>query len=60
VGFQIYNSEKISEVDFDISFNLWGNGGPNWLVEEQRFYKEQGASWTFVSNSKQKSQFLNV
>jgi hypothetical protein len=54
VGFQIYNSGKISEVDFDISFNLWGNGGPNWLVEEQKFYKEQDASWTVVSNSKSK------
>jgi hypothetical protein len=54
VGFQIYNSGKISEVDFDISFNLWGNGGPNWLVEEQRYYKEQDSSWTLISNSKQR------
>jgi hypothetical protein len=54
VGFQIYNSGKTSEVDFDISFNLWGNGGPNWLVEEQRYYKEQDSSWTFVLNSKQR------
>jgi hypothetical protein len=58
VGFQIYNSGKISEVDFDITFNLWGNGGPNWLVEEQKFYKEQDASWTVVSNSKPKVSVL--
>jgi hypothetical protein len=54
VGFQIYNSGKITEVDFDISFNLWGNDGLNWLVEEQRYYKEQDSSWKLVSNSKQR------
>jgi hypothetical protein len=28
--------------------NLWGNGGPNWMVEELKFYKEQDASWGTV------------
>jgi hypothetical protein len=28
--------------------NLWGNGGPNWMVEELKFYKEQDASWSTV------------
>jgi hypothetical protein len=54
VGFRIYNSGKISETNFDISFSLWGNGGPNWTVEEQRYYKEQDSSWNFVQHSKQR------
>jgi hypothetical protein len=41
-------------MDFDISFNLWGNGGLNWMVEEQQYYKEQDSSWTLILNSKQR------
>jgi hypothetical protein len=22
-------------------FHLWGQGGPNWIAEEKKFYKEQ-------------------
>jgi hypothetical protein len=31
---------KISEKDFDLFINLWGNGGPNWMFEEIKYYKE--------------------
>jgi hypothetical protein len=31
VGFEIYNSGKLSEKDFDCFIHLWGNGGPNWF-----------------------------
>lgn len=41
VGFEIYNAGRISEVDFVIEFNLWGNGGPQWRREELKFYSEQ-------------------
>jgi hypothetical protein len=34
VGFEIYNSGKISE-DFELHVFLWGNGGPNWIFEEK-------------------------
>jgi hypothetical protein len=30
--------------------NLWGDGGPNWLVEEKHFYKEQFDSWQTVQS----------
>jgi hypothetical protein len=40
VGFEIYNSGKLSEKDFDCFIHLWGNGGPNWLFEEKKYYKE--------------------
>jgi hypothetical protein len=36
VGFEIYNSGKFSEKDFDLYVHLWGNGGPNWLFEEKK------------------------
>jgi hypothetical protein len=52
VGFEIYNAGKILENDFEISFNLWGNGGPNWLVEERKYYSEQESSWTTVYRKK--------
>jgi hypothetical protein len=39
VGFEIYNSGKISEKDFDLHIFLWGNGGPNWIFEEKNITK---------------------
>ena len=41
VGFEIYNAGRISEKDFDMVFNLWGHGGPNWHHEERLFYAEE-------------------
>lgn len=43
VGFEVYNAGKIVEKDFEVFFNLWGNGGPLWLREERLFYQEQDA-----------------
>ena len=48
VGFEIYNQGRVVEKDFELVFNLWGFGGPNWLREEQLFYREEEASWTLV------------
>lgn len=37
------------ELAFEMSFSLWGNGGPNWRREEALFfYKESDAEWTVV------------
>jgi hypothetical protein len=52
VGFEIYNARKISEKDFEILFNLWGNGGPNCLVDERKYYSELDSSWTTVYRKK--------
>jgi hypothetical protein len=54
IGFEIYNSGKISEKDFVIHFLLWGRGGPNWEFEEKKFYLEQDSAWTHVQRSKNK------
>jgi hypothetical protein len=54
IGFEIYNSGKISEKDFVIHFLLWGRGGPNWEFEEKKFYLEQDSEWTHVQRSKNK------
>jgi hypothetical protein len=55
IGFEIYNSGKISEKDFDVHFLLWGRGGPNWEFEEKKYYLEQDAEWTHIQRSKRKS-----
>ena len=38
VGSDIYNAGKISEKGFECLFHLWGEGGPNWRVEVNKFY----------------------
>ena len=40
VGFEIYNAGNIVEKDFDMGFNLWNFGGPNWQREEALYYVE--------------------
>jgi hypothetical protein len=52
VGFEIYNSGKFTEKDFDLFVHLWGNGGPNWLFEEKKYYKEQDSEWNLVMPKK--------
>ena len=49
VGFEIYNHGHMVEKDFKLVFNLWGFRGPNWLREEQLFYREEESSWTLVT-----------
>jgi hypothetical protein len=54
---------KISEKDFDLFINLWGNGGPNWMFEEIKYYKEKYKEWTLVSqkrNSQRTSVFKRI
>jgi hypothetical protein len=50
VGFSIYNQSKFADSDYEFFINLWGDGGPNWLFEEKRFYKEQIDSWRTVQS----------
>jgi hypothetical protein len=52
VGFEIYNLSKICTPMFDLFLNLWGHGGPNWLIEEKNFYKESEAEWQVVQRKK--------
>jgi hypothetical protein len=52
VGFEIYNSGKFSEKDFEFYIHVWAIGGPNWKFEEKKFYKEQENEWTVVQNKK--------
>jgi hypothetical protein len=46
VGFEIYNLGSQAQSSFKVFFNLWGQGGPNWIAEERKFYKEQEKEWT--------------
>jgi hypothetical protein len=34
--------------DFICYFHLWGFGGPNWRLEELRWYDEQDQEWTDI------------
>jgi hypothetical protein len=55
VGFQIYNAGKVVDPNFEFHISLWGNGGPNWIIEERKFYREEEESWkTVISPEKQK------
>jgi hypothetical protein len=48
VGLNIYNQAKFSDTNFEFFINLWGDGGPNWLTKEKKFYKEQEDSWQTI------------
>jgi hypothetical protein len=60
VGFEIYNKSKVCTPMFELYINLWGNGGPNWLVEERKFYKESDSEWQVVKRKNSNSQRLSV
>jgi hypothetical protein len=51
-----------SQSSFKVFFHLWGQGGPNWIAEEKKFYKEQKAEWTEVKfkYSKDNSVFSRI
>jgi hypothetical protein len=52
VGFQIYNAGKVVDPIFEFHISLWGNGGPNWIIEERKFYREEEESWKIVISPK--------
>jgi hypothetical protein len=62
IGFEIYNSSKFSNTDFEFFVNIWGNGGPNWLFEEKKYYREQDQEWKLVQkkNSPRASVFQRL
>jgi hypothetical protein len=37
---------------YQIFFNLWGNGGPNWIHEYGKFMSEEANHWTTVHRKK--------
>ena len=55
VGFELYNSGRISERDFELVFSLWGEGGPNWRREDRLFYQEEQNSWSLVTRGPSRS-----
>jgi hypothetical protein len=59
-GFEIYNAGKIMENTFVVHFHLWGKGGPYWIFEEKKYYQEEDASWTTISNQKPSSPKVSV
>jgi hypothetical protein len=58
VGFEIYNSGKISEKDFELHVFLWGNGGPNWIFEEKNITKNYRMNGQWFPIKKGRIQFF--
>lgn len=52
VGFLVYALHKVESEFYYGFFNMWGNAGPNWIREYDRWEDECDAEWTVVSRSK--------
>jgi hypothetical protein len=52
IVFSIYNSGIFSDADSEFFVNLWGEGGPNWLVEEPKniIKSRMSCGITFLTN----------
>jgi hypothetical protein len=48
----IRDLRKHSAKDLICYFHLWGFGGPNWRLEELRWYQEQDREWTDIGPKK--------
>jgi hypothetical protein len=59
VGFQIYNAGKVVDPNFEFHISLWGNGGPNWIIKERKFYREEEESWKTVISPKKAKKNLS-
>jgi hypothetical protein len=59
VGFQIYNAGKVVDPNFEFQICLWGNGGPNWIIEERKFYREEEESWKIVVSPKKSKKNIS-
>jgi hypothetical protein len=57
VGFRIYNLKSFSCDEYQIFFNLWGRGGPNWIAEYRKFLIEEVNQWTVVHHHKPSVEF---
>jgi hypothetical protein len=60
VGFMIYHLKFYKCSKFAVFFDLWGNGGPNWLREHRLWLSEQEASWMHVSGKARKKSFVEA
>jgi hypothetical protein len=52
VGFHVYKLRSFSCEQYHVFFNLWGNGGANWVQEFQKFLGEEHDQWTLVHRKK--------
>jgi hypothetical protein len=62
VGFHIYKLRSFSCDQYQIFFNLWGNGGAHWTSELEKFYKKEQDQWQVVHrrNFKLKKSFADI
>jgi hypothetical protein len=60
VGFMIRDLRKHIAKEYNCYFHLWGFGGPNWRLEELRWYEEQDREWTDIGPKNPNSQFIDL
>jgi hypothetical protein len=52
VGFHIYKLGSFSCDQYQIFFNLWGNGCAHWISKSEKIYKEEQDKWQVVQRRK--------
>jgi hypothetical protein len=52
VCFHIYNLRSFACEQYHIVFNLWSNGGANWVQEYRKFLSEENDQWKVVHRKK--------
>lgn len=60
VGFMVYRLKSFACKSFAVFFFLWGNGGPNWVLEFSRWKEEQAAEWTYVRKKKTQTWYSST
>jgi hypothetical protein len=58
VGFMVLALKRIISANFDVYFDLWGNGSPNWRKEYALWCREEDEKWTVVRRRSSRSSKL--
>ncbi|CAO2045116.1 unnamed protein product [Urochloa humidicola] len=60
VGFAVCHLKSVLCSAFNLFFALWGNGGPNWIKEYNKWCEEQDSEWTHISRKAKKNSYADV
>lgn len=60
VGLHIYNLKSYECQNYNLFFQLWGQGGASWTREMQDYELEQENSWQTVRRKGQKKSYAEA